>query len=69
MDGVVLQVLTTAGVLKGVVAFAGNTGPVTITNAQLFALPGSETEFRLRAFYSVTGLRILRYDEITVIRT
>ena len=31
-DATVLQVLTMAGTLKGEVTFAGNTGPVTITN-------------------------------------
>jgi len=68
-DGLVLQVLTTAGVLKGELAFAGNAGPVTITNAQLVSLLGSETDFKLRAFYSLAGLRSLNYDEITVRRT
>lgn len=68
-DGVVLQVLTTAGVLKGELAFAGNSGPAMITNAQLVALLGSETDFKLRAFYSLAGLRSLNYDEITVRRT
>lgn len=68
-DGVVLQVLTTGGVLKGELAFAGNTGPVTIPNAQLVALLGTETDFKLRAFYSLAGLRSLNYDEITVRKT
>jgi hypothetical protein len=65
-DATVLQVLTPAGVLKGEVAFASNTGPVTITNAQLVALLGSETDFKLRAFYSLAGLRSLNFDEIIV---
>jgi hypothetical protein len=68
-DGVILQVLTTAGVLKGELAFAGNTGPGTITNAQLVAFLGGETDFKLRAFYSLAGLRSLNYDEITVRKT
>jgi len=65
-DATVLQVLTTAGVLKGEVALAGNAGPVTIPNAQLVALLGAETDFTLRAFYSLAGLRSLNFDEITV---
>jgi len=67
-DGDVLQVLTTGGTLKGELAFACNTGPVTITNAQLVALLGSETDFKLRAFYSLAGLRSLTFDEITVLK-
>ena len=67
-DATVLQVLTMAEVLKGELAFAGNTGPVTITNAQLVALLGSETDFKLRAVYSLAGLRSLIFDEITVWR-
>ncbi|MBX3744126.1 MAG: hypothetical protein KF833_02350 [Verrucomicrobiae bacterium] len=65
-DATVLQVLTTAGLLMGEIAFAGNAGPVTITNAQLVALLGSETDFKLRAYYSLAGLRSLNFDEITV---
>ena len=68
-DGVVLQVLTTAGTLKGELAFLRNAGPVTITNAELVVLLGSETDFKLRAFYSLAGLRSINYDEITVRRT
>ncbi len=65
-DATVLQVLTIAGVLKGEIAFAGNTGPTTIPNTQLVALLGTETDFKLRAFYSLAGLGSLNYDEITV---
>ena len=62
------QVLTTGGTLKGEVAFAGNTGPVTIPNAELVAPLGAETDFKLRAFYSWAGLRSLNFDEITVLK-
>jgi hypothetical protein len=68
-DATVLQVLTMAGVLKGELAFAGNTGPVTIPNAQLVALLDTETDFKCRAFYSLAGLRSLNFDEITVRKT
>lgn len=68
-DATVVQVLTTGGALKGEIAFAGNAGPVTITNAQLVALLGSETDFKLRAYYSLAGLRSLNFDEITVRKT
>ena len=64
-----LQVLTTGGTLKGELAFAGNAGPVTIANAQLVALLGAETDFKLRACYSLAGLRSLNFDEITVRKT
>jgi hypothetical protein len=33
------------------------------------ALLGSETNFKLRAFYSLAGLRSLDFDEITVRKT
>ncbi len=45
-EATILQVLTTAGVLKGEIASAGNAGPMTIPNAQLVALLGSETDFK-----------------------
>ena len=52
--------------LKGEIAFTGNTGPATMPNAQLVALLGAETDFKLRAVYSLGGLRSLSFDEITV---
>jgi|GEM_PF-5614845 len=64
-DATVLQVLTTAGVLKGEIAFAGNTGPVTAPNAQLVALLRSETDFKLRAYYALAGLRSLNSTRST----
>jgi hypothetical protein len=33
------------------------------------ALLGAETDFKLRAFYSLAGLRSLNFDEITVRKT
>jgi len=68
-DATVLHVLTTGGTLKAEIAFSGNAGPVTVPNAQLVALLGSETDFTLRAFYSLAGLRSLNFDEITVRKT
>ncbi|MBX3744121.1 MAG: hypothetical protein KF833_02325 [Verrucomicrobiae bacterium] len=68
-DATVVQVLTTGGTLKGELAFAGNTGAATITNPQLVALMGTEADFKLRAFYSLAGLRSLNFDEITVRKT
>ena len=58
-DATILQVLTTGGTLKGEIAFAGNASPVRITNAQLVALLGGETDFKCRAYYSMAGLRSL----------
>ena len=55
--------------LKGEIAFTGNTSPATIPNAQLVALLGSATDFKLRAYYSLAGLRSLNFDEITVRKT
>jgi len=68
-DATVLQILTTGGTLKGEIAFSGNAGPVTVPNAQLVALLGSETDFKLRACYSLAGLRSLNFDQITVRKT
>lgn len=64
----ILHVLTTAGVLKGEIAFADTTGPVTIPNVQFVALLGGETDFKCRAFYSLHGLRSMNFDEITVLK-
>lgn len=41
---------------QGGIAFAGNAGPVTMTNAQLAALLGAETDFKLRAALLEKGL-------------
>ena len=41
-------------------------GPRTITNAQLVAALGSETDFKLRAYFVRSGYRSLNYDELTV---
>jgi hypothetical protein len=65
-DAIVLQILSLADEVKGEVALNGNTGPVTIPNAQLVALLGGETDFRVRAFYSLAGLRSLEHNQITV---
>lgn len=46
----ILQFLTTTGVLSGELAFGGNAGPVTITNSQLVALCAAETDLELRPF-------------------
>jgi hypothetical protein len=62
----VLEVLTTGDVLKGTFEFSGGSGPRTITNAQLVAALGSETDFKLRAWFVRSGLRSLSYDQVTV---
>ena len=66
IDKTVLEVLTTGDVLKGTFEFSGGSGPRTITNAQLVAALGSETDFKLRAWFVRSGLRSLNYDEVTV---
>jgi hypothetical protein len=62
----VLDVWTMGGVLAGTFEFSGGTGPKTITNAQLVAALGSETDFKLRAYFVCSGYRSLNYDEVTV---
>jgi hypothetical protein len=66
IDKTALEVLTTGDVLKGTFEFSGGTGPKTITNAQLVAALGSETDFKLRAYFVRSGYRSLNYDEVTV---
>jgi hypothetical protein len=66
IDRTALEVLTTGGVLQGTFEFAGGNGPRTITNAQLVTALGSETDFKLRAWFVRSGLRSLNYDEVTV---
>jgi hypothetical protein len=53
-------------VLKGTFEFSGGNGPRTITNAQLIAALGGETDFKLRAWFVRSGLRSLNHDEVTV---
>lgn len=66
IDKTALEVLTTGDVLKGTFEFSGGLGPKTITNAQLVAALGSETDFNLRAYFIRSGYRSLNYDEVTV---
>jgi hypothetical protein len=66
IDRTALEVLTTGDVLKGTFEFSGGSGPRTITNAQLVAALGAETDFKLRAWFVRSGYRSLNYDEVTV---
>ncbi|MCL4179860.1 MAG: hypothetical protein KJ072_19205 [Verrucomicrobia bacterium] len=66
IDKTVLEILTTGDVLKSTFEFSGGTGPRTITNAQLAAALGGETDFKLRAWFVRSGLRSLSHDEVTV---
>jgi hypothetical protein len=66
IDKTALEVLTTGDVLVGTFEFSGGNGPRTITNAQLAAALGSETDFKLRAWFVRSGYRSLNYDEVTV---
>lgn len=66
IDGTALEVLTTGDVLKGTFEFSGGSGSRTITNAQLVAALGGETDFKLRAYFVRSGYRSLNYDEVTV---
>ena len=62
----VIELLTTGGVLKGTFEFSGWTGPKMITNAQIVAAVGAQTDFLLRAYFERSGFRSLNYDQITV---
>ena len=61
----VVELLTVGGVLKQTFAFAP-TGPQTITNAQITAALGAETDFVLRAWFESAGRRSIESDQITV---
>jgi hypothetical protein len=66
IDKTVLEILTTGNVLVGTFEFSGGSGPWTLTNAQLVAALGSETDFKLRAWFVRSGLGSLNHDEVTV---
>ncbi|MGA1237748.1 MAG: hypothetical protein ACO34E_12885, partial [Limisphaerales bacterium] len=66
IDRTALEVLTTEDVLKGTFEFSGGSGPRTITNAQLVEALGSETDFKLRAWFVRSGYRSLNSDQVTV---
>ena len=66
IEQTVLEILTTGEVLKGTFEFSGGSGPRTISIAQLVAALGSETDFKLRAWFARSGPRSLSYDEVTV---
>jgi hypothetical protein len=61
----VVELLTTGGVLKETFSFPA-TGPQTITNAQIVAALGAETDFVLRAWFESAGRRSIESDQITV---
>jgi hypothetical protein len=61
----VVELLTVGGVLKETFAFPA-AGPQTITNAQIVAALGAETDFVLRAWFESAGRRSLESDQITV---
>jgi hypothetical protein len=61
----VVELLTTGGVLRQTLYFAP-TGPQAITNAQIVAALGAETDFVLRAWSESAGRRSLESDQITV---
>jgi hypothetical protein len=66
IDQTVLEVWTMGEVLAGTFTFSGASGPKTITNAQLVTELGSETDFKLRAWFVRGGYRSINYDEVTV---
>jgi hypothetical protein len=65
IDRTVVELLTGGGVLKETFSFLA-TGPQTITNAQIIAALGAETDFVLRAWFESAGRRSLESDQITV---
>ena len=65
-DRTVFAIHDAAGIYKGEVTTASATGPLTITNADLVALLGAETDFILRGYSERGGFRSLDYDQISV---
>lgn len=62
----VIEVLTTANVLKGTVRHTGAVGPAVIANGTLVGMLGSETDFKVRVRYEYAGVQSLTSVEITV---
>ena len=66
IDKMALEVLTTGDVIKATFGFFGGIAPRTITNSQLTAALGIETDFKLRAYLVRSGFCSLNYDEVTM---
>jgi len=65
-DRTVIAVHDASVVYKGEVSEASSTGPLTISNADLVAILGAETDFILRGYSERGGFRSLDYDQISV---
>jgi hypothetical protein len=65
-DRTVIVIHDASGIYKGEVSTPSATGPLTITNADLVAILGAETDFLLRAYSERGGFRSLDYDQISV---
>jgi hypothetical protein len=65
IERTVVELLTVGGVLRETFTYPA-TGPQTITNAQIVAALGAETDFVLRAWFEAAGRRSLESDQITV---
>ena len=65
-DRTVIAVHDAAGIYKGEVSAASATGPLIISNADLVAILGAETDFILRGYSERGGFRSLDYDQISV---
>ena len=65
-DRTVIAIHDAAGIYKGEVSAASATGPLTITNADLVIILGTESDFLLRGYSERGGFRSLDYDQISV---
>ena len=64
-DLTVIAIHGASGIYKGEVSIASATGPMTITNTDLVATLGAETDFILRGYSEHGGFRSLDYDQIS----
>lgn len=65
-DRMVIAIHDATGIYKGEVSTASATGPQTISNTDLVAILGAETDFILRGYSERGGFRSLNYDQISV---
>jgi hypothetical protein len=65
-DLTVIAIHDATGIYKGEVSTASASGPLTISNADLVAILGAETDFILRGYSQRGGFRSLDCNQISV---
>ncbi len=65
-DSTIIQILDALDVVVDEITVAGVAGTYTIPNADLVTALGSETDFSVRVFYSLAGVRSINYSGVRV---